>query len=85
MFGATGSNALAKSENIDDRFKNKLLLLIIAKMGNKMCKKKGDVVDNAPKTPESKFDRIFARLHVSFLQCFHTLITQITFSLGDVI
>lgn len=39
-------------------------------MGNRLCKKKGDVVDN-PKnvnsregTP-SKFDRIFNRLHVS--------------------
>lgn len=33
-------------------------------MGNKMCKKKVDNVDN-PKSP-SPFDRIITRLHVSY-------------------
>lgn len=38
-------------------------------MGNKLCKKKVDNVDNNQKVP-SKFDKIINRLHVRFIYTF---------------
>lgn len=82
---AATSKALTRSKNTSDRtnfcdtfrdnfFDIRVILLInvsiLSTMGNRLCKKKSDVVDNAKSvssregTP-SKFDRIFNRLHVS--------------------
>jgi hypothetical protein len=45
-------------------------------MGNKLCKKKSDVVDN-PKSP-TPFDRIINRLHVSHLMVNVVSVTHLT-------